>query len=246
MKRLHLEHVPLASFTLGDLVWARARSADPFWPVRRRHATARNALSFTRVSCARACVMRVAHASGAPLRAAPTPHADVARVGGAQGRIADPTCRAEVPENVAAAAQRDSLCVMFFGPSCAKARAGGRRFAACGVDVAARARARAAAAARAPRPARRRALAPRVRGFGPAGPDARAPAAPPPPRQGQKRDYAWVRAGQLYPLQEHKAVMEVRAPAAGARLGRLQAHTRRRVVRGRLTGARRPRRRRNR
>ncbi len=56
----------------------------------------------------------------------------------------------------------------------------------------------------------------------------RAPAAPRRRHQGQKRDYAWVRAGQLYPLQEHKAVMEVRAPAAGARLRPGCRHTQKR------------------
>ena len=112
MGRLQLAHVPLAHFQLGDLVWARARSADPFWPVRRRAACGAFA----------AALSGAAHAARVRALLALTALA-------AQGRIADPTRRAEVPENVAAAAQRDSLCVMFFGPSCAKARLRARRFA---------------------------------------------------------------------------------------------------------------------
>ena len=34
--RLNLPHIPLGAFVVGDFVWARNRSSDPFWPVRAR------------------------------------------------------------------------------------------------------------------------------------------------------------------------------------------------------------------
>lgn len=145
MGRLQLAHVPLAEFQIGDLVWARARSADPFWPV--RGLLLRAACGFSYTLCC-ACAPRLARS--ARRRAALTPCA-------AQGRLADPFSRAEVPENVAAAAQRDSLCVMFFGPSCAKVRRADRRFARQAACSGARAAARGRAGRAAAPPARRRA-----------------------------------------------------------------------------------------
>ena len=41
-QRLSLPHVTIDQFQIGDLVWARSRSSDPFWPVRGRDMFARS------------------------------------------------------------------------------------------------------------------------------------------------------------------------------------------------------------
>jgi len=127
---------PLDAFLIGQLVWARARPADPFWPARPAPGSRR-------------------------LRSSPPP---------LQGLLVDPTDPVEVPENVRAAAQKSSLLVEYLGGSTLmKARVA--RSAAAGV---------------------RRAQRPSA-------------------AQGRAKDYAWVRAGQLYPFEEVRAVMEARS-----------------------------------
>jgi len=121
-----------------------------------------------------------------------------------QGRLVDPKDRAEVPENVRMAVQKDSLLVCYFGGSTLKR-----------VRLI-RPRARTQCGACPQDSTRGRGGEPLCRASGPKSNSAlsensrRYAVHPFASLQGSARDFGWVRTGQLYPFIAQRELLEVR------------------------------------